>query len=118
MRQEPHTILTLASPMPFGKYKGVTVQLVLDENPAYIQWFGSNVRGYAFAVEVGPAYKEAHTKAWMDVYLHRTPKARAMLYSGVASVGHNGHDDDGENDESGRDDSWGGLTDDDMRNDA
>jgi hypothetical protein len=44
-------ILTLDGKVTFGKYKGYTVQYVLDENPRYLVWASENVE--FFKVEQG-----------------------------------------------------------------
>lgn len=98
------TVLRLNDPMPFGKYKGQSVQCVLDTNPGYIAWFGREVKRYAFHVEVAPAYKKA------THYCSKSMMAR--VYRGYAPVG-GPDDEDDDGDLSG---GYGvGFTDDDMR---
>ena len=38
-----YKLLTLDGRVTFGKYKGYTVQYVLDENPKYLIWASENV---------------------------------------------------------------------------
>ena len=40
------TTLFLESLMPFGKYKGETVEMVIETDPDYLDWFAINVDGY------------------------------------------------------------------------
>jgi len=60
--------------MPFGKFRGKTINFVMEEQPSYLAWFADNIKGEDKLLEL----IKTHTgfpQAWAEYVAKQPPKA-------------------------------------------
>ena len=60
------TIFDLTHQLTFGKYKGKTVQEVIDQNPRYLDWALGTIEWFGLSAGAHEALEDSLLDAWSE----------------------------------------------------